>query len=107
MMTIECIGPAFIYRWPGGEVHLEPGKLIDLPDERAQRLLSKAAGKVRLVTPTIAVGSQITWQRAGKAQQGVVDYLHTDADGTMWAFATTGETWAAVNMKYVTQRSDA
>jgi len=105
-MIIEAL-TSFTYRWPGGEVHLKPGKPIDLPEDRALRLLDKAAGKARLVTPTIAVGSQITWQRAGKAQQGVVDYLHTDADGTMWAFATTGETWAAVNMKYVTQRSDA
>ena len=48
-MIIECVGSPFTYRWPGGEVHLEPGKPIDLPEARAQRLLNKAPGKVRVV----------------------------------------------------------
>ena len=101
MTTIECVGPAFTYRWPGGEVRLEPGKPIDLPDERAKRLLIKAAGKVRVIAPTISPGDQITWDRAGMAQAGVVDFIHVDDTGTRWAFVTIGETWAAVNLKFV------
>lgn len=34
-------------------MRLEQGKPIDLPDERAKRLLDKAAGKVRVIAPTI------------------------------------------------------
>jgi hypothetical protein len=106
MTTIECIGPAFTYRWPGGEVHLEPGKPIDLPDERAQRLLSKAPGKVRIVTATFQAGAQITWTRGdGTTHTGVVDLIYTDDTGTRWAFVTLGGSWAAVNMKFVTGRA--
>ncbi len=27
MMTVECIGPAFTYRWPAGKIRLAPGHL--------------------------------------------------------------------------------
>ena len=100
-MTIECVGAGFTYRWPGGEVHLVPGKPIDLPDERARRLLSKAAGKVRVIVPTIQPGDLIEWDRAGTMQTGVADWLYTDDTGTRWVFVTIGETWAAVNLKFV------
>ncbi len=39
------------YRWPDGEVRLEPGRPVSLPDERARRLLAKAEGKVRAIEP--------------------------------------------------------
>jgi hypothetical protein len=48
-MTIECIGSAFTYRWPTGEVRLVPGHPVELPDSRAARLLEKAPGRVRVV----------------------------------------------------------
>src|SRR5437899_1947853 len=48
-MLVEATGKALTYRWPAGEVHLEPGKPVDLPDDRARRLLEKAPGKVRVV----------------------------------------------------------
>jgi hypothetical protein len=97
-MRLEALTP-FTYRWPGGEVHLEPGTPIDLPDERAQRLLTKAPLKVRVCPPTI----RITWQRADGTSGGpaMVDFLHTDPDGAVWAFVTLGDTWAVVNTKYV------
>lgn len=102
-MKLEAIGKAFTYRWPGGEVHLEQGKPIDLPDARAQRLLSKAPGKVRTVIPTLHPGDTITWQRAGTVQHGLVDFLHEDTDGTRWAFVTLADhTWTAVNLKFAT-----
>jgi len=99
-MKLETTGKAFTYRWPGGEVHLEPGKPIDLPDERAKRLLDKAAGKVRMIPPTIQPGDRIAWDRAGMTQTGTVDFLHTDSDGGRWVF-TTGKDWAAINTKFV------
>lgn len=54
-MKIEAIGKLFIYRWPGGEVRLEPGKPIDLPPDRAAKLLARASGRVRQVEPEEAV----------------------------------------------------
>lgn len=50
---------------------------------------------------TVNPGDRIKWQRAGTSQQGLVDFLHCDADGTMWAFCTVpGGNWAAVNVKF-------
>lgn len=48
-MLVEAIGRPLTYRWPAGEIRLEPGKPVALPDERARKLLEKAPGKVRLV----------------------------------------------------------
>ena len=50
-MLIEAVGKTITYRWPHGEVRLEPGKPVGLPDDRAQRLIEKAAGRVRVVEP--------------------------------------------------------
>ena len=102
-MIIECIGGPFTYRWPTGEVRLEPGKPVDLPDDRAKRLLSKAPGKVRMVTPTIAVGSLVTWTRGdGTRPIGFVDFLYADPEGKNWAFLSYRETWSAVDRKLLT-----
>ena len=101
-MIIECIGSPFTYRWPGGEVHFEPGTPVDLLDDRAQRLLSKAPGKVRMVMPTIAAGSLVSWTRGdGSSQLGTVDQIHEDDTGTRWGFITIGESWAVVNLKFL------
>jgi len=48
-MLLEAIKGPITYRWPGREIILIPGTPVDLPDERAQRLLGKAQGKVRVV----------------------------------------------------------
>ena len=103
-MLIEAIGKPLTCRWPGGEVRLEPGKPIDLPDDRAQRLLSKAPGKVRMVTPTIAAGSFVTWRRGdGSIQTGFVDVLHADDMGVRWAVVSLLDgTWAVVTLKFLT-----
>lgn len=99
-MIIECIGAPFTYRWPGGEAHFEPGKPVDLPEARAKRLLDKAPGKVRVVTPSIAAGSLVTWHRGdGSKQEGFVDFHYTDEAGKQWAFVSYGQTWAAVDRK--------
>lgn len=101
-MIIECIGEGFVYRWPGGEIHLKPGRPIDLPDERAQRLLSKAPGRVRVLPGRIRAGDKIYWVRGdGSTCNAVVDFLHTDETGTPWAFVSFAHGgWAAVNLKF-------
>ena len=50
-MKIEAIGKPFVYRWPGGEVCLEPGNPIDLPPDRAAKLLARAGNRVRQIEP--------------------------------------------------------
>lgn len=102
-MLIEAIGKPLTYRWPGGEVHLEPGTPIDLPDDRAQRLLSKAPGKVRMVPPAIAAGSPVAWSRGdGTKQEGFVDGIHTDDTRTLWASVSLlGGSWSFVNVKFL------
>ena len=49
-MLIEAVSKPIRYRWPEGEVRLVPGRPIDLPEERAQRLLAKAGRKIRVVS---------------------------------------------------------
>lgn len=100
-MIIECVGAPFTYRWPTGEVRLEPGKPVDLPDARAKRLLGKAPDRVRVIRPTLQAGSQVTWCRAdGSAQLGIVDQIYVDDTGTRWAFVTIEDSWAVLNLNY-------
>jgi hypothetical protein len=110
-LWIEASTPLTIRR-RSGDVRLLPGRPVDLPEAEALKLLAKAPGKVREATGSVdieemkltwalAPGDRIEWQRAGTAQQGLVDFLHCDADGTMWAFCTVpGGSWTAVNMKF-------
>ncbi len=48
MTTLEAVTPV-IYRWPGGEVRLQPGERVNLPEDRARRLMQKAGSRVREV----------------------------------------------------------
>lgn len=54
-MLIEATVKPLTYRWPQGEVRLEPGHPVELPDDRAQRLLEKAPGRVRAVPSPMVV----------------------------------------------------
>jgi hypothetical protein len=91
---------------------------MELPEAEALKLLAKAQGKVREATGScdqiedtekrktsraLAPGDRIEWERADlTVQHGVVDFLHTDPDGTGWAFVTLASDWVAVNTKVVT-----
>lgn len=103
-MMVEAIGEGFTYRWPGGEVRLKPGEPVDLPDERARRLLTKAPGRVRVVPPSIQPGDSIRWTRSdGSVHHAKVDFVHGDSDGARWAFVTIGTGWAAVSCRFVSK----
>ena len=102
-MIVEVVGEAFTYRWPGGEIRLEPGKPVELPDERAKRLLAKAPGRVRVVSPSIQPGDSIKWTRGdGTEHTATVDFLYKDMDGVTWAF-TEGPAWSAVSLKHASK----
>lgn len=106
-MIVEAIGEGFTYTWPGGEVRLEPGKPVGLPNERAKRLLAKAPGRVRVVPPSIQPGDSILWTRSdGSVHHAKVDFVHGDSDGARWAFVTIGIGWAAVNLTYAQRVSE-
>ena len=60
MMTIECIGAPFTYRWPTGEVRLIPGQPVELPEGRVARLLEKAPGRVRVVKSANRINGDLT-----------------------------------------------
>ena len=51
---------------PGKELRVEPGQLVNLPEELAFKLLEKAAGKVRVVAPPVLAdlipGAKIVWE---------------------------------------------
>jgi len=50
-MLIEAVEAPIHYKWPEGELRLEPGKPIKVPDDRGQKVLAKCRGKVRKVSP--------------------------------------------------------
>jgi hypothetical protein len=102
-MFIEAVDHPIRYRFPGGEIHLEPGRPVEVEPERAAKLLARAGAKVRAVMPVMRPGDRITWTRGDlTVQHGVVDFLQTDAAGTVWAFCTLPDgRLTAVNVKYI------
>ena len=59
-MWIEAVERPLTYRWPGGEIRLEPGHPVDVPDDRAQRLIAKTGDKVR------SVPRPVYWESGGQ-----------------------------------------
>jgi len=64
---------AILYRWPQGEIQLQPGQSIDLPEDRALRLLTKAPGKVRAVLPKFSEGASVCFEHWTDMLIGTVD----------------------------------
>jgi hypothetical protein len=64
---------------------------------------TKCEGPLTLPEALIELGCRITLQGADwEDKSGIVDFLHTDADGTLWAFCTCPDSgWAVVNTKFV------
>jgi hypothetical protein len=103
-MQLEATREPIKYRLKTGKViMLRPGVPTELPDEAANQLLKKAPDKVRRVDQVLAIhiGDSITWRGADDTIRGpaVVDFLHVDCEGTVWAFVTLPDGWAAVNTK--------
>ena len=64
-MLLEAVDCPIRYRLADGhEIRLEPGHPVDLPDDRARKLLAKAPGKVKLASicqPCLNPGTWIDW----------------------------------------------
>ena len=88
-MTIECLADLTIRC--GGQVHaLRPGHTIDLPIDKAQRLLERAPGKVRLLNSAPLAPIQSGWRivyldRQGKLAGGSDDPGHGTVTQCLWA----------------------
>ena len=50
-MLIEAVDHPILYKWPQGEIRLKPGKPVEVPEDRGQKVLAKCGGKVRKVSP--------------------------------------------------------
>jgi hypothetical protein len=66
-MLLEATGGPLSYRWPGGEILFEPGNPVEIPNERAQRVLEKAGKRLRVVLSrqpdvVLCVGNKVTWR---------------------------------------------
>lgn len=89
-MKLEAIGKPFTYQWPGGQIRFEPGRVIDVPEDRAARIMAKVPGRVRpledaSLTPPLKPGVCVEWlSPALTRQQGEV--LAVYEDGTFEAF---------------------
>ncbi|QPD04920.1 MAG: hypothetical protein Nkreftii_002694 [Candidatus Nitrospira kreftii] len=94
-MLVEALKPLLIHL-PTGDVHLEPGVPVELPDEHGRRLLAKVPDKVRIVTTQSVVvepairpdGSPLTpvyWERGDGSISGPASveffYRLGDTDG--------------------------
>lgn len=88
-MRLELIGAPFTYKWPHGAIRFESGQVIDVPEDRALRIMVKAPGRLRpvqstepsvtpprdgLLIPPIQSGWIVTYEdRHRKLCGGVVD----------------------------------
>ena len=50
-MLLEAVDRPIRYTWPEGELRLRPGKPIEVPDDRGQKVLARCGSKVRRVSP--------------------------------------------------------
>lgn len=98
-MWIEATRPLCL-QFQRGAVHLRPGCPVEVSDEEGRKAVDAAKGKVRtLPLPEVAVGSTLTWERAGRLIRGRVEHLTTD--GGRWALVTLPDgTWSSVNLRF-------
>lgn len=99
-MKLEAIGKPFTYQWPGGQIRFEPGRVIDVPEDRAVRIMAKVPGRVRPVEPvkpsttppddgfpflSLRPGDHVEWMSPALPRQQA-EVLAVYDDGTFEAF---------------------
>jgi hypothetical protein len=109
-MLLEATGKPICYRWPGGEVVLTPGRPMELPEDRAWRLLERAPGRVRVINtlPTIndiQAGCWVEWLSPALPQQRG-EVLAVNPDGTFEVFHPLTETLCRLPVKWVMKISE-
>ena len=98
-MLIEASSPLTV-RLPSGEVHLTPGKPVELPDEQAKQLLAKVPGKVWAVHPPELIiiepahpnARPVFWERntgeiVGPAQPEFLAKVGEGSNASYWVVA--------------------
>ena len=73
------------------------------------KLAKEALRQQKALSPMSCVHSaaRVTWEGADLTlRHGVVEFLHTDADGSQWAFCTTADGWAAVNVIFLRRKEN-
>ncbi len=106
-MKLEAIGKPFTYQWPGGQIRFEPGRVIDVPEDRAVRIMAKVPGRVRPVedapsAPTLKAGDWVEWlSPALPTQQGEV--LAVYDDGTFEVFHPLSEIPCRLPISWITR----
>ena len=75
------------------------GKYLNMVRQAQGESANKSTAVERIQTSSssaITPGCRIIWQGAdGMERSGVIDFLHTDADGMVWAFCTLPTGWCA------------
>ena len=66
-MLIEATERPFIYQWPGGEIRLEPGRPVSLPDDRARKLLARVGSRAKEVQPDW----ESAWEELARVTNGI------------------------------------
>ena len=80
-MLIEAVEAPIRYKWPEGEILLVPGQPVNLPEERARKLLAKAGNKVRLVGDHLLQIQVGQWVEFASPLFGLCTGLATQEDG--------------------------
>jgi hypothetical protein len=128
-MLIEAVDHPIRYRFPGGEIRLEPGRPVEVEPERAAKLLARAGAKVRAVearddeTGVIDLGGQTAplhpgWlvvyrDRRGTVCGGCDDRLHGTVQACRWdengwtVSLTDGQRLPLSSIRSVGQTDDA
>lgn len=107
-MTLEAVDRPIRYCWPGGEVRLEPGLPVEVPDDRARRLLTKLGGRVRIVQQggaALLPGQIVTWQSPALGTlSGELLAIH--GDGSMSVFHPLTEAVARIPLSWLRAKED-
>jgi len=102
-LTLEILAPLPVIL-DGRNVDLRPGQRIDLPADKAHRLLSRAPGKARLVG--LEPGTRIEWESPifGRVSG---EFLAMEANGDLAVFHPRTDALAMIAPAWVCATSQA
>lgn len=106
-MRLEAIGKPFTYQWPGGRIRFEPGRVIDVPEDRAVRIIAKVPGRVRPVEDEpialpLKPGDWVEWLSPALPRQQA-EVLAVYEDGTFEAYHPLREIVCRMPSQWITR----